>query len=915
MSVLKVYSASAGSGKTFRVAREYLTLALHPQTALTNYRRILAVTFTNKAAEEMKSRILLLLHELAENTNPHNADYFSNTLNLPPNILQERAKKVQRSILHDYGRFAVMTIDKFFQKILQAFVREAGLYPGFDIELDTRRLAQEAADIVLENAQQDEQRRQWLWQFVEQRIENNQSWNIKSGLVSLGMELFTEKYQRLSNDLRQRIEDKDFLTRYYANRESEIKAIDTEMRSIAVQAKGFMENNGYTIEDFPYKKSGFITYFDKIATGNYEIGVRTAAAIDNIDNWTTKSSKKDTQDAFYALNPLLKQACELWQSAQLLYNTAKLICKQFMQLGLLADMAREVRKMGRDNNILPLSDTAYIIAGLIGANDTPFLYEKIGSNYRHLIIDEFQDTSQGQWRNFLPLVASSLAAGGKSMVVGDVKQSIYRWRSGDWRILGCIDEDKTIGKYGAPQILPLTHNWRSARNVVWFNNAIIARTKNVLKEILYDGLPEKLSADIKNKCVEMLDISYADIKQTPQMLTHSGFVHLEFVGEEEDMPPREVILNRLPQLLQSMLHKGYKASDIAILVRDKKDATLVMNALLNPSSTDHTFNVMSQDTLMLASSTLVRVCIGLMRIAAGQHNPLNETFLNYHIIRSNKPHLATTEDLHSVFTSVFPEDDKEYLRLLAYCSLPEAFEKIVQRYKLHERTDELPFLQGLFDLVIQFANNKISDVSAFLQWWDERGSKDAALAGSGGQDAVMVSTIHKAKGLEYRACIVPFADWELNTKANSTVWMHCDAAPFNEISQLPLAYGKVMAESLFAEQYAQEKTQSFLDNLNLLYVALTRAKETLYVYVPVGKTLGASRISDALQMAAANPDAFAPAQPTRADESVLEFGSMEENVDAGKAVIAAPADSGDTIHWNAYFTRGPVPAIRSSNGQ
>ena len=319
---------------------------------------------------------------------------------------------------------------------------------------------------------------------------------------------------------------------------------------------------------------------------------------------------------------------------------------------------------------------------------------------------------------------------------------------------------------------------------------------------------------------------------------------------------------------------------------------------------------MPQDTLQLNSSLLVRLCIALMRTAAGQDSPLNEAFAKYalHALVKWQPRTP----MHQIFADPFDETERAFLRSLALCSLPEAFEKMVQRYNLHLCQSDLPFLQALFDLVIGFSNKKISDMGAFLQWWERQGGAAAALAGGGGQNAVVVDTIHKSKGLEYRAVIVPFADWELNPKANSIVWMHCPAPPYNEIEQLPLSCSAAMGSSFFAEQYAEEKTLSFLDNLNLLYVALTRARDELYVYVPAGAGRAAGRISDALQMAFANfdPARFAPARLTLAEEGVFEFGSP-----APCAAAPAPVPQSAPVVWNAYFSRGPVPALRVRRGE
>ncbi|GHT82870.1 hypothetical protein FACS189467_8310 [Bacteroidia bacterium] len=735
------------------------------------------------------------------------------------------------------------------------------------------------------------------------------SWDVKWALTKLGQELFGERFQQLDGVLHQQLSDKQFLQNYFRQRESEVSVVDKKLQQIAQQARQYMQQNGYTIDDFPYKRSGFMAHFEHLAEGKYEVGARTKDAVNRIEKWSTKGAKKDITDAYNALNPLLDEAVRYWEEQEKTYNTAKLICTNFMQLGLLTDMAMQVQRIVRENNVLPLSNATRLIAGLIDDNDTPFLYEKIGNNYRSLMIDEFQDTSAGQWKNFLPLLTNSLSSNGFSMVVGDVKQSIYRWRNGDWRILGYINNNEALKKFGNPNVLSLNENWRSYYNIVHFNNVVIAQSKDVLQGILRQDLSAIVAEPQCEQLLQMLDTSYADVKQIPRTKSaNNGFVRVEFVPDSEDENAHDIILSRLPENLKHLRDKGYKASDIAILVRDKKDARAIMDTLLSYKQQNaDAFDVISQDALQLNSSTLVRICIALLRIAAGQEDALNEAFLQYEMY-CIKNETQDSNALHRLFSQPLVASEKDFLHTLTMCSLPEAFEKMVQHYDLHntKNVDELPFLQALFDLIIQFANKKLSDVGSFLQWWDEQRGCETSLSCNDGQDAVMVSTIHKSKGLEYKVVLMPFCDWDLNTKANSTIWMHNDNAPFNEIKQLPLPYNNLMSRSFFAQQYAEEKTQAFVDSLNLLYVALTRAKEQLHVFVSTGKSAAVGKISYVLETVFAqfNLADFEIAQAVQEGANVFEFGQKENTASPSQQ------ETQPSIKWDKYFSSGVMPKVR-----
>ncbi len=855
MSSLVAYSASAGSGKTFRITREYLKQILRKSNALTGYRSVLAVTFTNKATEEMKARIVNELNELAQGNGQKLREFCAElaleNVTLSPEELQQRALNVRNSLLHDYSRFAILTIDKFFQKVLHAFVNDVGLHPNFNLELDSSRVLDEAVDAVMENVEGDEQLRAWLMQLQEQQLRDGKTWNVRDSLYELGREIFQESYQQLSVLLHDKLHSKEFLQQYLQRLAAIKKEVDDEMASIAASARAYMRGHGLTENDFPYKSGGFIGYFRKIAQGDYEPGARVLAALGAPEKWASKSSAgAAAADAYEALNPLLERACDLWSGQSMSYQTSSAILKNVMELGLLADIARQVRSIASDENLLLISDTTALISSLVGDSDVPFIYEKVGSAYRTYMIDEFQDTSVGQWRNFLPLVSSSLSEDGLSMVVGDVKQSIYRWRSGDWRILA-HGIDKDLGRFGAVNRRVLDKNFRSLRSVVEFNNEFFRQMSGALQQELNAGFDEKISPGTRAELERVVEDAYAGCAQVPQRSSgEEGFVHVEFVEDGEEQSPAELILERLPQLVAELQDAGYRAGDIAILTRKRDEARRVAQELIRygraSGNTAHCFDVVSQDSLLLNSSSVVKLCIALMRIAAGQQNEINEAFLRYEskiYVEREEPH-----DVHRLFAGPLRDEDRNFLAALTLRSLPEAFEAIVQRYELGSLLAELPFLQALHDAVISFSNKKLSDITSFLEWWDRSGN-EKPLQSPEGQNAITITTIHKSKGLQYKVVIVPFAAWDLDTRTGSTVWMKPTVAPFSDMPIVPLSYTSQLRKTIFADQHMVEKAQAFVDNINLMYVALTRAEEQLYVFAPLKKAASAGGAKNIGQVA------------------------------------------------------------------
>ncbi|MGL4364825.1 MAG: UvrD-helicase domain-containing protein, partial [Bacteroidales bacterium] len=530
--------------------------------------------------------------------------------------------------------------------------------------------------------------------------------------------------------------------------------------------------------------------------------------------------------AYQYLNQTLSNSLNYWQINEVNYETARVILKNIMAFGLLADIYKQITQLSVDDNLLLISDTARLLKGLVGDSDVPFVYEKIGSLYHSFMIDEFQDTSVEQWKNFRPLIENCLSQDNMAMVVGDVKQSIYRFRNGDWRILA-QGIDKDLEKFGKVNRKVLDKNYRSLPSVVNFNNEMLQRCANLLQCQINTTLAQNENLQNREEMKALLQTAYADVEQISQKIDEQkGFVQIEFITKtkEEVLSTKEITLEKIPRLLVQLLQSGYHSRDIAILTRTSLEARSIVDALLiNENAELPAFNLISQDALMLNAAPIVQFCISLMRIIAGQKDQVSHAFAAYQLsIYKNQSHFKS-------FQKRLCQSELDFLQHLSLLALPEMFEKLIQYFSLNQQKKELPFLQALHEHIINFTNRHLSDLSSFLVWWDERKEK-LPLQCPEGQDAITVSSIHKSKGLEYKVVILPFASWILDTKTNSDVWFNTNKEPFNGLQTVPIKYTDTLDKTIFAAQRIEEKLQSYVENLNLLYVALTRAREQLYIF-------------------------------------------------------------------------------------
>ncbi len=820
MKRAKILSASAGSGKTYQLAYKYVRdVVEHPEL----YRAILAVTFTNKATEEMKSRILREIHVLASGENSSYLDKLCGELGLSEQMVRKQAYRARTYILHDYSRFSVLTIDKFFQRIIRAFIKELGIDLNYNIELDPTLLLSRGADSLVEEIATNDELKRWMLEFAEERLSDGARWDMRGDLRTLGKEIFKEG----SRERMKLRKSKSELGQIVANAIASAERAKCAIKDLALSAVKILARRGLSGDMFAGKSRSFVFRFYKYADGDMaEPSATMLKASDDIDAWYGKDAGANVRDAALELQPILRRLCETYPLAVKCINTAKLLRENYRGFALLADLYEHVTKICDEENIMVLGETKHILSTFVDDSNAPFIYEKVGNRFERFMIDEFQDTSVREWQNMLPLLQNAMASSDACsvLIVGDVKQSIYRWRGGDWRLL----QEVAIDNLGRSNVCveQLEHNFRSLEKVVEFNKNIIDVVVDVDNKYLNTIIDKALS---NNDITKPLHSSLYNVVATAyhnhsqklgKRYDDEGYAELTFYDTKlEDSSFIEVI--------EDAISRGYRYRDILILVRGKSDGRKVAERLLEYKEAKFTsqhkpgFNILTSDSLTIEKSDIVEFIITMFRLAVDANNDVERgvynRFLNYPLDHN------------------FDEEELTFIRHIAHLSPMEAFEAIVMHFKLDEYKDRIAYLQAIHEGIVSFSTSRLSDVQHYLKWWDEKGRNDV-LSVEMTDDTIEISTIHKAKGLERDVVIIPYCKWDTSPKASlqPVVWSEAnsESGDVSSIGEFPVVYGKEMQNSAFTSDYYSELVMSHVDAVNLLYVAMTRASKELYMIVP-----------------------------------------------------------------------------------
>ena len=713
--MINIFKASAGSGKTHTLSKTYLDLLLKADSK-TAYRNILAVTFTNKATEEMKERILRDLAEEGK-TNP-------------------RAREILINLLHDYGSFSVSTIDKFFQQALRAFSRELGSSGNYQIELDKASLTKEAMDRVLDDlTEKDKDLLGWFTKQLETALDNGDSFHLESSLYEMAEE-FGDVNEKFTYDKKKLTElkakCKEIVDTFHKDVYENALCIDTTTWG-KTAAKGLAQYAG--------------------AQTKYKDSVKAA-------NATTLAKLAETAgcEAMYALmNPQGRR----WKE----YRTARMVEKVIFTLGLAEEFYSKLAIIEEEKGVISLDESTILLRDIIDGSDAPFIYEKLGVRFNHFLLDEFQDTSVVQWENFKPLLANSVSEGYSNIIVGDVKQSIYRWRNSDWNLLDKEIEENFKGKV---KVITLKENWRSTQSIVDFNNEFFTFAADNL------GL-STIYADVKQE---------VKVKDSPE-----GCVTVDFCEDELEM---------IDGYIEQAVAAGAKMSDMAILLRTNGEGKKVAEYLLSKG-----YSVISDDSLDLKSSLIIRKIVSYLHSLCNNSDSLN-TYLS---------------------ESLEIDLEREYHSLL---DLVDGVIKDLSETHPDEIKGQTLFIQSFMDDILEWTSIHGNDLRQYLKHWEE---SKIAISSPNDPNAIRITTVHKSKGLAFPIVIFPFAE-KVGLFKEDTLWCHLDSdaemgESFNSI--FPVVLGKSSGDSFFSESLKNEMEMQRIDNLNIFYVCLTRARKEMHI--------------------------------------------------------------------------------------
>ncbi|MBE9600547.1 exodeoxyribonuclease V subunit beta [Pedobacter sp. MC2016-24] len=866
---LKILQASAGSGKTFSLTAHYLTLLL---SAETKYREILAVTFTNKATEEMKSRIMEVLKGFAEGDPSKKIDaYRLIVLKAHPDLnaasLKDKSDRIYRKILHDYSRFSVSTIDGFVQKVIRGFAFELGLDTGYGLEMNYDKVKNELAQRLDKALDKNPILLQWIIDLALDRINNNLSWNYKRELIDLTNEIFKERYQPFEQAIKELGEatDLDTLFKDY-NKITRlgIEAFELSITDLATQALEIFQVEGIDPASLKGKSRSPLNNLTKIADGDLTKISSLEKLVDQPEEWFQKGS--DTS-AYTELNPVISKLVNTYKDGLSAYVLALAFNKNLYYLRLMQEMANLLKEYRNESPNLLISDAQTLLKGITDdANDNPsFIWEKMGNRYRNFLFDEFQDTSANQWGSFRSLLTNAMASpSGKlidHLIVGDTKQSIYRWRNGDWNIL----HQQAKLDVQAHNVIDdsLEENYRSTVNIIEFNNRLFKQLPEKMQNYLNGVIAEQDVKPVSDWWQQkgfnhiVTDVyQEAEQKTTPFTLA-GGTISLNVFKEDEegntltktsfrDLALEKMILE-IDQLIQV---KRYKAQDICVLVRSNSEAVATVEKLM-----DRGIDVISGEALLLSNNNAIKLILNTLQVMGGLTE--NTALFKANCIslyaklqgRLPEPHhyFSLQHKTLAQLADLLPATLCEQWQSWMQQPLPALLEKIIAAYGLNEEANvgHLPYLLALRDLMGSFALLGERGIAAFLRYWDEEGGR-RTLPSSENTDAVQVITIHKSKGLAFRAVLLPFCNWDINGKTNGVFWVPATDTPYHHLQSIPLKYSKDLGRSSVAKAYFEELLYNNMDALNMLYVATTRSKEYLYLSTMGKKTDTITNIGDLL---------------------------------------------------------------------
>jgi len=808
------YRASAGSGKTYQLVLEYLALALKDGKR-DNFKHILAITFTNKAAAEMKERILSSLKTLSKGEDD---ELKKNLLDKDKTLrnIEHQAGKVLKKILHNYSNFAVTTIDSFINRLVRSFTYETDIPAGFDVELNLNRMNNFITGNIFSDIGADPDTTKIILEFVFDKISRNQSWNVETNITSMLAEINREKKEAQLEML------SEMAPETFLEIARELKKIFSEfMEEVIILAKEgakIIESSGVPYYEYSYKDKGAAAYIIKVSKlEKYQFKKFSGMSDTNFrkGSWTTKTMDKDTMEKIEhiseELDSLHSRMVTLKDGKFKEVITLYYIFENVYILGLIGKIREYLNEYKAEYNVVPIYDLTRNVHRIIREGDIPFIYYILGDSFENIMIDEFQDTSEMQWDSLFPLIENSISEEKTSLGVGDLKQSIYRWRGGETDIMDRKIHEQ-FKRWGGIDIQDLPNNFRSRENIVKFNNKLFRSAEK------YEG-PNEFLSRIYSKPVQ--NCKGGD----------GGFVSLTFVNPKEE---EITIPERVKKIVDECVCSGFSLSDIAVLTRKKKTGREIANHLVSSG-----FSIITPELLILHNNPAAIFMIDLLKFTGDN---------------TQKPVLA---DILFFISKYFKGDiwneklTEQYFIDSEGTALPDCVEQFIEsgnlilRFPLYEAAEELirifdlkrslkysssGYLTAFLDMIKDYSTKEGGGISGFLEWWKEYGT-DYSVPTPENNDGVTLMTIHKAKGLEFPVVITPYSDWK--EKSGGNLWLKTDDPSIKiEGYNPPYFVNKIKAldSTLFSEGWREENFRAELDDLNLFYVACTRAKDALFIF-------------------------------------------------------------------------------------
>lgn len=809
-STFQVYNASAGSGKTFTLVKEYLKVLLTSEDIFT-FQKVLAITFTNKAAGEMKERVLFNLEEFSEGNTTDIYPKILEETSLDKAVIKERSKKIIDAILQNYSAFSITTIDSFTHKIIKNFAYDLELPLNFEVEMDAISLLNEAVDVLISKIGTDEKITKLLIDYSLDKTDDDKSWDISRDLNEFAKVLLNEDdikhFKKLAN---KKLEDFTNLKfKLYINQ----KELKKNFKEVGEDCLKLIENHGLEPADF--YKSTIPKFFSDIALKSVDFSYLTRSltiekAIENNQYYT-----KSTTDAIAStIENIVPEIIDLFQKSKTIYGQFlmnKLALKNIIPLAVLNNINSELETIKEENNIRLNAEFNQLISENIKEQPAPFIYERIGQRFQHYFIDEMQDTSELQWQNLIPLIDNTLAQENSSLLlVGDGKQAIYRWRGGKAEQFINLGSDIENPFHIEKEIRNLETNFRSCSEIINFNNSFFQHTANFIQNKSYKNL-------------------YIEGNKQKEFNKKGGFVGLNFLKKEEDKDDEKTKYPKKVLEKINELKTDFSLNEICVLTRTKKDGIAVANYL-----SENEINIVSSETLLLQNSTKVNFIIDILKVL---QNPSDEE-TRFEMLYFLYQHLKITKPKH-IFLNEFAKASNQTIfealnaynvtfNLSTFHQQPfyEKIEEIVRGFNLVNSSDA--YVQFFLDIVLE-QQRKNTNIADFLDFWELKKDKLSIVA-SENANAVQVMTIHKSKGLEFSVVIFP-CDVDVYNQINPKVWLNKLPENFQKFDELLVNYNKDLefVSERGAEIFHQQREELELDNFNLLYVALTRAIEQLHV--------------------------------------------------------------------------------------